>query len=189
MKEYWQNAVTYEEYLKNSEQKITQLANSKDEEEQTYHNYYELGYTRMLRVNKTFRPSEEHLEKLKNKNFKGRILIISEGWCGDAAMIIPVVNKFFEKKNEVKITYRDQNDLIDQFLTNGTQSIPIVIFLDENEKVVAHWGPRPKHGIELLKQHKEKPEGFNKELFHNELQIYYTKNKGKDIIDELLEKI
>ena len=40
--------------------------------------------------------------------------------------------KFFEQF-EVRITYRDQEpSLIDNYLTNGGKSIPIVIFLDED---------------------------------------------------------
>ncbi len=52
---------------------------------------------------------------LRKKNFRGRILIISEAWCGDASQAIPVVVKFFEQY-EVRITYRDQEpSLIDDF--------------------------------------------------------------------------
>ena len=189
MKDYWQNAVTYEQYLKDIQQKIAELAVSNSEEDKIYHHYYNLGLMRMLRVQKTYHPEIVHLDVLKSKKFNGKILIISEGWCGDAAMIIPVVNKFFKEKNEVKITYRDQNNLIDQFLTNGAKSIPIVLFINENDQVISHWGPRPKFGMQLLNKHKNNPEIYDADKFHNDLQVYYSKNKGKDIIDELLEQL
>ena len=189
MKTYWENAVTYAQYLENSDQKILELENSQEAEDKVYLEYYQLGKTRMQRVDKTYHPTAELTEALASKKFSGKILIISEGWCGDAAMIIPVIHRFFEEKNEVRITYRDQNNLIDSYLTNGAKSIPMVLILDENNEVISHWGPRPKSGMQLLEKHKANPETYNADEFHNDLQIYYTKNKGVDIITELLEKM
>ena len=117
--------------------------------------------------------------------------MISEPWCGDASATVPAVSKFFEAAgNEVKIFLRDSDlSLIDQFLTNGTQSIPIVIILDQNFNVINHWGPRPKHGMELLRKFKENPEAYPREEFYNDLQVYYAKNRGKDAVQEILELI
>ncbi len=189
MKKYWENAVTYEQYLKDNELKIEELEKSQDPEHKLYLEYYQLAKTRMQRVDKTYHTAAELTETLASKKFGGKILIISEGWCGDAAMIIPVIHRFFEGKNEVQITYRDQNNLIDSYLTNGAKSIPMVLILDENNEVISHWGPRPKSGMQLLEKHKANPETYDAEEFHNDLQIYYTKNKGLDIITELLEKL
>ena len=39
---------------------------------------------------------------------------------------------------------RDANpEVMDQYLTNGSRSIPIVIALDEDFQEMGHWGPRP----------------------------------------------
>lgn len=189
LKKYWDQAVSFDQYLLDSEKSIENLQNSSSEEDQMYLSYYELGLTRMNRVNKTYKPQEELREQLNSKNFNGKILIISEGWCGDAAMIVPVICNFFEGKSEVRITYRDQNDLINSYLTNGAKSIPVVILLDENFQEISHWGPRPEFGMDLLKKYKADPENYTVDDFHNDLQIYYTKNKGADIIKELLQKI
>lgn len=189
MEQYWNNAISYEKYLSDTETKVNELKDSTSQEDQEFYNYYLLGLTRMLRLNKTYTPQPELLEVLKSNNFSGKILIIAEGWCGDASMIVPVVSHFFEGHNEVKITYRDQNDLIDQFLTNGGKSIPIVVILDQNNQVIAHWGPRPEAGSEFLNQYKANPEVYTKEQFHTDLQVYYTRNKGKDIIEEILNLI
>lgn len=187
MKKYWQNAVGFPQYLKDTEQKIKDLEKSTDPQDQIYLNYYQLGLTRMKRVLKTFTPLVQQQQILEEKDFKGKILIISEGWCGDAAMIIPVIYRLFEGKNEIKITYRDQSNLIDNYLTHGGKSIPIVLILNEKDEVISHWGPRPKYGMELLKKHKTDPGNYTSDDFHNDLQVYYTKNKGQDIIDELLK--
>ena len=143
----------------------------------------------MNRTLKTFKIDEEQLNVLKSKNFNGKILIISEPWCGDASATVPAVTQFFEAADvEVKIFLKDSDtSLIEQFLTNGTQSIPKILILNENFEVKNVWGPRPKFGTELLKKFKENPETYPREEFYNDLQVYYAKNRGKDAITELLE--
>ena len=187
LQNYWQKAISFDEYLKISEERANDNPDKNDEHQE----YYELGLQRMNRTLKTFKVDDSPLETLKSKNFNGKILMISEPWCGDASATVPAVSKFFEAAgNEVKIFLRDSDlSLIDQFLTNGTQSIPIVIILDQNFNVINHWGPRPKHGMELLRKFKENPEAYPREEFYNDLQVYYAKNRGKDAIQEILELI
>lgn len=184
IQKFWQNAVTYETYLIRAEESI---AHPKTQAEKDFHEYYKLGVQRMNRMYKSYRPHPEELAELEKKGFSGRILIISEPWCGDASQAIPVISKFFSK-NEIRISYRDQEpSLIDNFLTNGSKSIPIVIFLDEQFNEVAHWGPRPAFGRELFAKHKSNPQAYTQEELHNDLQVYYAKNKGKDTIAEILK--
>lgn len=184
MEKYWQNAHTLENYFKISEERVHNNPNKNDDFQQ----YYDLGLTRMNRALKTFKVDDAQITELKNKNFKGKILIIAEPWCGDASATVPVVSKFFEAAgNEVRIFLRDfDTSLIDQFLTNGGRSIPIIILLNEDFSVKNSWGPRPKYGQELLKKHKEHPESYSVDDFHNDLQIYYAKNRGKDALEEIL---
>ena len=186
MKNYFQNSITFDEYIKETERRI-EVQNPED----SYNEYYELGLQRMNRTLKTFKIDEEQLNVLKAKNFKGKILIISEPWCGDASATVPAVTQFFEAADvEVKIFLKDSDtSLIDQFLTNGTQSIPKILILNEDFSVKNVWGPRPKFGTELLKKFKENPETYPREEFYNDLQVYYAKNRGKDVITELLELI
>lgn len=190
MKKYWDKAISFDEYFKRTEEITNKNEADLTEEEAKMLEYYKLGVQRMSRMLKVYKPSEEQLQKLAEKNFKGKLLIITEGWCGDAGQTVPAVSLFFEGKNEVRVIYRDENpDLIDQFLTDGTRSIPIVVILNENDEVIAHWGPRPAYGIELLKKYKADPENYTKDQFYNDIQVYYAKNRGKDAIDEILEKL
>lgn len=187
IKKFWDHAISFEEYLKQGQAIID---NPKTPEQKEFLEYYKLGVQRMHRVMKVYKPDENQLKELKKKNFKGKILIISEQWCGDASAIVPVIHTFFSD-NEMRITYRDQEpSLINDYLTNGkSRSIPIVLFLDENYKVIAHWGPRPEFGKELFKKHKANPDKYDDDQFHNDLQVYYAKNKGADTIKEVLELI
>ncbi len=185
MKNYYQKAITFQEYMQIAEQRLHNNPDKSDEHQE----YYELGLQRMNRTLKTYKVDESQLETLKSKNFTGKILLISEPWCGDASATVPAVSRFFEAGNiEAKIFLRDADEtLISQFLTNGTQSIPKILILNEDFSLKNVWGPRPKHGLELLKKFKENPETYSKDEFHNDLQVYYAKNRGKDAISEILE--
>ena len=184
MQDYWKKALTLEEYLKISEERVHNNPNKNDE----YQEYYELGLTRTTRTLKTYKVDADQMAALKSKDFHGKILIISEPWCGDASATVPAVSKFFEAAgNEVRIFLRDSDStLIDQFLTDGSQSIPKVLILNEDFSVKNVWGPRPKYGQELLKEFKENPETYSIDEFHNDLQVYYAKNRGKDAIEEII---
>lgn len=185
MQNYWDKAITFDEYLQIANQRLNNPDNDKDIE---YKPYYELGIQRMDRTLKKFVIDQEQLNELQSKNFDGKILIISEAWCGDASATVPALVKFFEGQNEVKIFLRDSDSsLIDQFLTNGTQSIPKVIILDNDFSVKNSWGPRPKFGHELLLKFKANPEEYTKDQFYNDLQVYYSRNRGKDSIQEILQ--
>lgn len=185
MKNYWDQSISFEEYVKTGKQRLENPAN---QQEADYKQYYELGLQRIDRTLKKYVPDENQLQELESKNFDGKILIISEVWCGDASATIPALVKFFEGRNEVRIFLRDSDkSLINQFLTNGTESIPKVIILDNDFQVKNSWGPRSKYGKELLMKYKADPVAYPKDLFYNDLQVYYAKNRGKDAVQEILE--
>lgn len=185
MENYWEKAVSFEEYVQIGRQRLNSPA---DQQEIDYKHYYELGLQRIDRTLKKYTADEEQLKELASKNFGGKILIISEVWCGDASSTVPALVNFFEGRNEVRIFLRDSDkSLIDQFLTNGTESIPKVLILNPDFSVKNIWGPRPKYGRDLLAKFKADPESYPREQFYNDLQLYYAKNRGKDAVQEILE--
>ncbi|WP_312090371.1 thioredoxin family protein [Chryseobacterium sp.] len=185
MKNYWEKAIYFDEYIKIGKSRLENPANQQEAE---FKHYYELGLQRIDRTLKKYTPNEEQLAELVSKNFDGKIMIISEVWCGDASATVPALVKFFEGKNEVKIFLRDSDkSLINQYLTNGTESIPKVLVLDKDYNVKNSWGPRPKFGHGLLLKYKADPENYTKDMFYNDLQVYYAKNRGKDAIQEILD--
>ncbi|WP_053218799.1 thioredoxin family protein [Virgibacillus senegalensis] len=85
----------------------------------------------------------EFFEKLRNKNL--RAIVLTEDWCGDAMMNVPILFHLAQKADiDIRLLARDENlELMDNYLTNGkSRSIPIFIFMDENGNEVAKWGPR-----------------------------------------------
>lgn len=184
IKNYWNRAITFEQYVKDIEDEILSDKNLE------FKPYFELNKKRMDRILNTYLVKEAQMKQFDVLNYSGKLLIITEGWCGDAAQSLPVIYRFFKKFLEIKIVYRDQNeDLMNQYLTNDSKSIPIVLILNEDKEVVAHWGPRPEFGNELFRHYKNNEETYPKEKLMEDMQMAYNKDKGAAIIEEMIKTI
>lgn len=155
-------------------------------------NYSMLNDKRMDRLDKTMKLTTETQDSLNILNGNFTLLVISEGWCGDAAQIIPVLNKIAENSSKIdlKIVLRDENDeLINQYLTNGNKAIPKVIIVNQNNTAINSWGPRPAIATQMVIDYKN-THGILDAEFKKNLQIWYNKDKGsntqKDILAVLL---
>lgn len=153
-------------------------------------NYTELNDRRMNRWDKTLKFSKEAQDKIARVDKKLVFLVLVESWCGDAAPSLPVMNKIAELNPNItfKIVLRDENlELMDEFLTNGARSIPKLIILDsENEEVIADWGPRPSIATQMAKAYKQEHGKLTSE-FKQDLQLWYNRDKGQNILNDLLE--
>ncbi len=186
---YLEKGFSYEDYLRKIEDQLFDLNQLDDEKGMA--KYYLMNIKRMERLNKTFELTEEQKGRLKSiiPNFK--MLIFSEGWCGDAAQSMPVVNVIMQELGvEQKIVFRDENpELMDAYLTDGAKSIPMFIGVDSEGNEIFRFGPRPKDGMEMLAKHKENPEVYTSDEFHKDLQIWYNQDKGESTFNELLAVI
>jgi hypothetical protein len=144
----------------------------------------------MHRLEKTIKISDEVVFKLKSLKNEYIWLIISEGWCGDAAQLLPIFNKMdaVSDKIEMKIVFRDENqELMNLFLTNGAKAIPKLIILDKNTlNVEGNWGPRPKGAIDLIQNYKDNFRVID-ETAKAELQLWYLHDKGLSTQNEVAE--
>lgn len=69
-------------------------------------------------------------------------MMLAENWCGDVHRNSPLIAHICEAMPncELRVFLRDQNpDLRDTFLNNGYQSIPVVVFFDENWNEIGRW--------------------------------------------------
>jgi hypothetical protein len=144
----------------------------------------------MKRLDKLTIISEETTAFLQNLTKDYIWLVISEGWCGDAAQILPIVNKMalVSDKIHFKIVLRDDNEeLMNLFLTNGSKSIPKLILIEkETMKVIGDFGPRPQAAIDLVKNYKEKF-GIIDETIKTDLQKWYLSDKGISVQKEIID--
>ena len=115
--------------------------------------------------------------------------MISEGWCGDAAQLLPIINKMAVEsgKIDLRIVLRDENEeLMNLFLTNKSKAIPILIVVDvATGNVLGNWGPRPKGAADLIIDYK-KEFGVVDETAKNNLQLWYLHDKGLTTQEELI---
>ncbi|QQX75818.1 MULTISPECIES: thioredoxin family protein [Aequorivita] len=153
--------------------------------------YTKLNFSRTKRLDKTAEIAEESVEVFKNISEKQTWLVISEPWCGDAAQTLPILNKIAQLSENIdlKIVLRDENpELMDEFLTNGSRSIPVVIILDEDFNVINTFGPRSKAATKLVADYKEH-HGKIDDAFKEMLQVWYNNDRGVSIINDILEAL
>ncbi|WP_447635759.1 thioredoxin family protein [Flavobacterium microcysteis] len=185
-----EKSITYFEYRKVVTDLLLEGKSTGATQSDDLLHYSKLNETRMNRLEKTITVSAEIEERLKLLRKHYIWLVISEGWCGDAAQLLPIMHKMevLTDHIEFKIVFRDENEaLMNKFLTNGGKSIPKLIVLDkETLEVLADWGPRPKEAFDLVKNYKEK-HGVLDETIKTELQMWYLHDKGISTQNELLE--
>jgi len=185
------NSHSYAEYRKLVTDLLSEGKSTGNDQSESLTHYTSLNETRMNRLEKTITISEETIVKLQDLDNHYIWLVISEGWCGDAAQILPIINKMAvasDKKVDLRIVLRDENDeLMSHYLTNGGRAIPKVIVICKEAGIVrADWGPRPKGATELMANYK-KEYGVIDEKIKTDLQLWYLADKGISVQKELLQ--
>ena len=183
-----QKSLYYYEYLSLVSKLISEGKSTGNEQSADLLHYSELNEIRMKRLEKTLKLDAEVEKTLQNIASKQTWLIISEGWCGDAAQILPIIKLMSEasEKIDLKIVLRDENEvLMNQFLTNGAKSIPKLLLLDENSNLINHWGPRPEAAKNLIINYKAN-HGIVDETAKIALQKWYLNDKGISSMKEIV---
>lgn len=130
---------------------------------------------------------EAQFAELQAKNL--RAIVLTEDWCGDAMVNVPILLKIAEKANiDVRMLLRDQNlELMDQYLTNGTaRAIPIFIFIDEAGNEVAVWGPRAPEAQQFVDEERAKLPPKDDPQFKEKQKEIYAGFTRKFTTDEQL---
>jgi len=183
------NSYHYAEYRNHVSQLLLDGLSTGETQSEDLTHYSTLNEVRMNRLDKTIQVPQEVEHKLRKLKREHILLVISEGWCGDAAQILPVINKMGETsdKLDLRIVLRDENArLMDEFLTNGSRSIPKLILIDkETQKVRGSWGPRPHGAAELIMDYKKKFGVLNNDA-KTELQKWYLHDKGLSTMEEIV---
>lgn len=187
---YLEKAMSYADYISLLNHLFERGLTTGEKQSESLLEYAKINLQRMKRLDKTGKLLPELIEELKNLKNNQLWLVISEGWCGDAAQNLPFLNKIAEAspKIELQIILRDENlDLMDQFLTNGGRSIPKLIALNKQSlEVLGTWGPRPAVAQEMMMEFK-KQEGADYSNFQRDMQIWYTQDKGQHLQREFID--
>ncbi|MCU7496171.1 MAG: thioredoxin family protein [Ignavibacteria bacterium] len=184
-------ALSYQQYMERTKIKVlTSDATLFDEELLKRFEYSRLNLQRSLRIEKLYSVSPELTSITTNLPKEHIWVVLTEDWCGDSAQILPCIAKIAATttKIELGILLKDENpDIMDQFLTNGTRSIPKLIGFDRSWNELYRWGPRPEALQELFLTLKS--EGIPKEKLYENLQMWYNNNHGKEIEREFREML
>jgi hypothetical protein len=146
--------------------------------------YSRMNVTRMNRLDKTAKLNDTLVSKIKELPAQ-KWLVISEAWCGDAAQNLPWIKKMADlnPKIELEIILRDENqDIMDDFLTNGGRSIPKLISLNKDQTINFSWGPRPTELQDIYTQMRN--DGLEYTEISKTIHTMYAKNKGQALQHE-----
>ncbi|MDR9398588.1 MAG: thioredoxin family protein [Salibacter sp.] len=184
--EYFENAYTFKAYNDLIESLLEENKTTGLNQSEAMINYTQMNQKRMKRWFKTLKLSEE----IKGLNIDGqnqKWLIITEGWCGDAAHNIPAIELIARELGiETRYVLRDENpEIIDAYLTNGGRAIPKLIAVDSDYNELFTWGPRPKECQELYLSLKENGSDWN--VILEKVQRWYNTNKSEMLQQEFIQ--
>jgi hypothetical protein len=152
----------------------------------------DLNQHRMERLDRKPRLAPEMTALLQQLKKPYRLLVLTEGWCGDAAQIVPIF-QWMAVANpllDLRIVLRDEHlELIDLFLTDGGRGIPKLLILDaESNALVGEWGPRPAPAQKMALAYKYHPAPKpNYDEYNKALHTWYARDKTLTTQTELLE--
>lgn len=151
--------------------------------------YAKLNLSRTKRWLKTGKLSAEMINTVKAIKKPQTWIVITEPWCGDAAHSVPFIEMIAQENPLITTVYelRDTDSRIEDYLTNGSKSIPKLIMKDENGVDIGVWGPRPQECQAFFLKSLEDKTDLNK--VKETLQLWYNQDKGAGIQQELIQII
>ena len=185
---------SYDEYYQLTQQCSANHTTTGDEQSANRIDATKLNAHRMTRIYKQINLEEKLIKLLtNNKSINCDWLVISEAWCGDSAQCLPIIHKISELNEGInlKIILRDENDeLINQYSTNGSKSIPKLICTNSlTNSEIGNWGPRPTEITSMVKSLKSQNPTISHDEFVKQLHFWYAKDKGLSLQADLYSLI
>ena len=189
MKQYIERSLSYQEYNALVDAALARGETTGPNQSELFYNFTKLNRARMERLDKTVQLTEAAAKAAADISRPVIFLTLTEGWCGDAAQNIPVIEKFAAAGANITTRYllRDENlDLMDRYLTDGGRAIPKVIILDaETLEEIASWGSRPFPAQQLYI--KLRDSGMEKMAIAEQLQRWYQNDHTMSLQRELVD--
>ncbi len=185
-----EQGISYDEYRNMVSQLVEEKSTTGKEKTEALVNYTMLNDRRMKRWDKTVKVSEGDKQAVEAFDKEVTFLVLTESWCGDAAHIMPAIQKVAQLNDNIdyKVVLRDDNEaLMDAFLTNGGRAIPKLIMIDNDTKDVLNtFGPRPSVATDMVNAYKTEHGKLTPE-FKEDLQRWYNKDKGQSTLKDIVE--
>jgi hypothetical protein len=183
------SAYSYESYRSLIDTLLAKGQTTGPKQSEVLTKYTQLNVQRMHRLDKTTVLMPELAEAARQLDRSYFWLVLTEGWCGDAAQIIPVFEHIATVSNgriQTRYFLRDEHpEFMDAHLTKGGRAIPKLVVADaETLQDAAEWGPRPEPAQELYWSLKDGQVPFDE--LTTRLHTWYAKDKTLTTQAELL---
>jgi hypothetical protein len=180
------NGLSYEDYRARWREEKDESPDGKDPEERRRLHFLDYNWDRQAHVHEEYTPSDDLRDAVEGIDEPQLWMVLTEPWCGDSAFLLPVIAEAAQSNDAVtlRILLRDDNlDVMDQYLTDGSRSIPkLVAFSDDGEELFT-WGPRPEGARQRFAELKEAYD--DKMEMVRELVAYYEEGHWREADQEL----
>ncbi|MFB6232079.1 MAG: thioredoxin family protein [Salinibacter sp.] len=141
------DGLSYEEYRDHWRAQKEEDLSDPDPSERRMQHYLNYNWDRQASVHASYEPSDALQAAVASISEPQLWMVLTEPWCGDSAFLLPIIAEAASRGENVtlRILLRDDNlDIMDQYLTDGSRSIPkLVAFTEEGDELFT-WGPRPQ---------------------------------------------
>lgn len=185
---YLERSMSYEVYKRLVDELLAAGKATGNHTSEAFLHYSHLNQQRMHRLEKTIVILPEVKERILSIGRPQTWLVLTEGWCGDAAQSLPVMQMLtlLNPGIQLRLLLRDEHlELMDQYLTNGvSRSIPKLIAMDTDSlEELFTWGPRPIALQDFF--YRMKADGMDYDAIKEELQRWYNADKTVAIQQEI----
>lgn len=182
-------AYTYQAYRQLVDDLLAQGKTTGPEQSEELTAYTDLNVKRMERLDKTVQVQPALAAAAAGLQGHYLWLIITEGWCGDAAQLVPIMEAVAQASAghlTTRYVLRDEHpELMQNYLTGGGKAIPkLLVVHPDTLAEITHWGPRPAPAQALLL--KLKAEGATHEEYAREIHTWYAHDRTQTTQNELL---
>jgi hypothetical protein len=185
------DGLDYEAYRRTwKEQTEESPPSGTDPSERRMHHYLNYNWERQAHVHDAYTPSDGFQSAVTSIEAPQLWMVLTEPWCGDSAFLLPVIAEAAALSDDVtlRILLRDDNlDVMDQYLTGGSRSIPKLVGFSQEGQELFTWGPRPAPAAERFEALREQFD--DKTEMIGEFLNYYEEGGWRAADEELAAAI
>jgi hypothetical protein len=149
------NGLNYDEYREYWREQKDASPEDPDPDERRLLHYLNYNWERQAQVHEEYTPSDDLRVAVTEIDEPQLWMVLTEPWCGDSAFLLPVIAEAADLTDDItfRILLRDDHlDIMDQYLTDGSRSIPKLVAFSSDGEERFTWGPRPDDAQQLFEK-------------------------------------
>lgn len=142
----------------------------------------------MQRRHHTIELKREEQSRLAGLTARRRLLVLTEEWCSDCLMNLPILAKMADASPNIEVRFFDRKDwpeLRAYFNERDIYSLPTVQILDEVFRPLAVWVERPQAAHQRLAEWKE----AHPEVEHTRRRADLTSEQKREMLKKFSERL